>query len=207
MLEFTERFNVRYSKFLACKRGFDQTGEYMFLSQIRKRRSIRKYTEQPVEPEKMEQIVEALLRAPTSRGLNPWEFVAVTKKSLLEELSKLKPHGASFLKDAALAIVICADPSIAETWIEDNTIAAIMGQLTAESLGLGSCWIQVRGRDYSSKQTAEAYVADLLDIPTNLKIESIIAIGYGDEEKPFKETADLQYEKVKLNSYRSLYKP
>lgn len=178
----------------------------MFLSQIRKRRSIRKYTEQPVEQEKVAQIIETLLRAPTSRGLNPWEFVVVTEKTLLADLSKLKPHGSSFIENAALAIVICADPVIAETWIEDTTIAAIMGQFTAESLGLGSCWIQVRGRDYSSKLTAEAYIAELLDIPTSLKIESIIAIGYGNEEKPAKEFADLQYEKVKLNSYQHPYK-
>ncbi|MBT4091048.1 MAG: NAD(P)H-dependent dehydrogenase/reductase [Deltaproteobacteria bacterium] len=178
----------------------------MFISQIRERRSIRKYTEKRVEPEKVEQIIEALLRSPSSRGLNPWEFIVITDKVLLEGLSKLKPHGSSFLENAVLGIVVCADPSIAETWVEDTAIAAIMGQLTAESLGLGSCWIQVRARNYSSQQTAEAYIAELLDIPANLNIESIIAIGYGDEIKPSKKSSDLQYEKVKLNSYRHPYK-
>jgi nitroreductase len=206
MLEFTERMNVRYLSFLACKQGFDQIGGYMFVSQIRRRRSIRKYTEQPVETEKVEQIIETLLRAPTSRGLRPWEFVVVTEKVLLEQLSKLKPHGSSFLENAGLAIVICADPSITETWIEDTTISAIMGQLAAESLGLGSCWVQVRGRNYNSQQSAEAYIAELLNIPANLNIESVISIGYGNEEKPLQETTELQYEKVKLNSYQSLYK-
>ncbi len=178
----------------------------MFISQIRERRSIRKYTENRVEPEKVEQIIEALLRSPSSRGLNPWEFVVITDKALFQELSKLKAHGSSFLKNAVLGIVVCADPSIAETWVEDATIAAIMGQLTAESLGLGSCWIQIRAREHSSKVSSESYVAELLDIPANLNIESIIAIGYSNEKKPSKKTGDLQYEKVKLNSYRHPYK-
>jgi len=205
-MEFTDWFVVRYSDHLARKLGFDQTGGFMFISQIRQRRSIRKYTENRVEPEKIEQIVEALLRSPSSRGLNPWEFIIVTDKALLEELSKSKPHGSSFLKNAVLGIVVCADPSITETWVEDTTIATIIGQLTAESLGLGSCWIQIRARDYSSQQSAESYIAELLDIPSNLNIESIIAIGYGNETKSLKKTGDLQYKKVKLNNYRDPYK-
>ncbi|NQU63430.1 MAG: nitroreductase family protein [SAR324 cluster bacterium] len=178
----------------------------MFLSQIRQRRSIRKYTENEVEPEKVAQIVEALLRSPSSRGYTPWEFIIVTDRVLLEKLSKSKPHGSSFLKNAVLGIVVCADPSIADTWVEDTTIAAIMGQLAAESLGLGSCWIQIRARKYSPQQPSETYIAELLDIPANLNIESIIAIGYGDEKKSPKKTSDLQYEKVKLNNYQHPYK-
>ena len=82
----------------------------MFLSLVQKRRSIRRYEDKPVEPEKIDRLIEVALRAPSSRGFNPWEFVVVTDPILLEKLSKAKPHGASFLKDASLGIVVCADP-------------------------------------------------------------------------------------------------
>jgi len=178
----------------------------MFLSQIRQRRSIRKYTDAKIESEKIEQIVEAILRSPSSRSFTPWEFVMVTEEELLEKLSRAKPHGASFLNNAALAIVVCADPSITDTWVEDTTIASVVGQFTAESLGLGSCWIQIRDRQHSSQMMSENYIADLLDIPDNLKIECVMAFGYPDETKPEKEYSELKFEKVKLNSYQNSFK-
>ena len=178
----------------------------MFRSQIRQRRSIRKYTDKIIEPEKMDQIIEAILRSPSSKRHNPWQFIVVTEPELLERLSKSKPHGSSFLANAPLAIVVCGDPSVTDTWIEDTTIASIFGQLTAESLGLGSCWIQIRDRRHNSQLLSEAYIADLLNIPADLKAESIIVIGYPDEQKPLKPLSDLQFDKVKLNSYQSAYK-
>ncbi len=71
----------------------------MFLSLVQKRRSIRKYLDKPVEKEKIELLIEAALRSPSSRGFNPWEFIVVTDRDLLEKLSKAKTHGASFLKN------------------------------------------------------------------------------------------------------------
>lgn len=179
----------------------------MFLSQIRKRRSIRKYKTIGIEPEKIDQIVEAILRSPSSRSYNPWEFVLVDDRDLLEKLSTSKPHGASFLKNAALAIVVCADPAIADTWVEDTSIATVVGQFAAESLGLGTCWVQIRDRQCSSTVMAEQYIAELLDIPENMKIESIIGLGYPDEKKPAKTYDQLQFEKVRQNSYNTPFKP
>jgi nitroreductase len=87
----------------------------MFLALAQKRRSIRKYIDKEVETEKIDSMVEAVLRAPTSRGKKPWEFVVVTDPGLLEKLSDAKPHGAKFLKNAALGIVVCANPQISLT--------------------------------------------------------------------------------------------
>jgi len=116
----------------------------MFLSLAQSRRSIRKYQNKPVESEKIDRLVEALLRAPTSMGKNSWEFVVVTDRSLLKELSSAKPHGAAFLKNAALGIVVCGNPQVTDVWIEDASIASIFIHLAATSLELGSCWIQIR---------------------------------------------------------------
>ena len=146
-------------------------------------------------------LVEAALRAPSSRGLNPWEFIVVADKNLLEKLSSSKQHGASFLKNAALGIVVCADPERSDVWVEDCSIASIYIHLAAASLGLGSCWIQIRKRMHDASRTAQEYIAELLDIPSNLTVESIVAIGYPDEKKTSHEKEDLQFEKVYADRY------
>ena len=173
----------------------------MFLSLIQKRRSIRDYLEKTVEPEKIDMLIEAALRAPSSRGFNPWEFVVVTEKGLLEKLSTAKPHGASFLKNAALGIVVCADPEKCDVWVEDASIASIFIHLAAESMGLGSCWIQIRKRMHDQTTSAQAYIRSLLNIPKNLNVESIVAIGYPAEKKPPHRKEDLQYKKVHYGLY------
>ena len=177
----------------------------MFLALVEKRRSIRRYQEKPVEAEKVDMLVETALRSPSSRGFNPWEFVIVNDRDLLERLSKAKPHGASFLKNASLGIVVCADPEKCDVWVEDASIASIFLHLMSESMGLGSCWIQIRKRMHDQTKSAQAYVQELLNIPENLKVESIIAIGYPAESKPHHRKEDLQYEKVHYNEYGKPY--
>lgn len=173
----------------------------MFLAMIQKRRSIRKYQKKSVEPEIIDQLVEAGLRAPSSRDLNPWEFIVVDEPGLLEKLSVCKPHGASFLRNAPLGIVVCADSNRSDVWIEDTAVAITMIQLLAESIGLGSCWIQIRERMRDKSKTAGEYVREILQIPVHLKVEAIIAIGYPAEELPPHQKEDLQFEKVFRNRY------
>ena len=175
----------------------------MFMDLIANRRSIRRFTADKVETEKIELLKEAALRAPSSRGVNPWEFVFITDRNLLEKLSGAKPHGSSFLKDAQLGIVVCADPQKSDVWVEDASIAAIFIQLAATSLELGSCWIQIRDRMHDGTQTAEAYIAELLNIPSNLKIGAMVAIGHPAESKSPHPKENLQNEKIHLNQFGS----
>ena len=173
----------------------------MFMDLIANRRSIRRFTADKIETEKIELLKEAALRPPSSRGVNPWEFLFITDRNLLGKLSGAKPHGSSFLKDAQLGIVVCADPGKSDVWIEDASIAATFIQLAAISLELGSCWIQIRDRMHDETQTAEAFIAEALNIPSNLKIEAMIAIGYPAERKSPHPKEELQNEKVHLNRY------
>jgi nitroreductase len=175
----------------------------MLLDLIRQRRSIRKYTNEAIEADKLEVLKEAALRPPSSMGHNPWEFVFVTDPQLLAKMSKAKPHGSSFLADARLGIVVCADPEKSAVWIEDASIATIFIQLAAESLGLGSCWVQIRGRMHDDTKDSETYLAEVLNIPSNLKVESIVGIGYPDEQKAAHTREELQDEKVFFNRYGS----
>ncbi|MCJ7663176.1 MAG: nitroreductase family protein [Desulfobacterales bacterium] len=179
----------------------------MVISLIQKRRSIRRFLKKPVEAEKIDLLIEAALRAPSSRGLNPWEFIVVTDHDLLEKLSRAKQHGSAFLKNAPLGIVVCADPEKSDVWVEDASIASIFIHLAAESLGLGSCWIQIRERIHNGKKGAQEYVAETLNIPAKMRVESIIAVGYPDETLPPHGKEELLYEKVHWDIYgRPYYK-
>ncbi len=173
----------------------------MFLSLIEKRRSIRKFQDKPVAPEVVDQLVEAALRSPSSRGFYPWEFVFVTDKACIERLARSKEHGSSFLKGAPLCVVVCADPQKSDVWVEDASIASIFLHLAATDLGLGSCWIQIRQRPHDGNSSAEAYIRETLHIPSQLNVESIIAIGYPDEEKPGHPKESLLYDRVSYNEY------
>jgi len=177
----------------------------MFLALVQRRRSIRKYRQKAVEDEKLGLLVEALLRAPTSMGKNSWQFVIVTEPAVLEKLSRAKPHGAAFLKNAALGIVICGDPQISDVWIEDASIASIYAHLAAASLDLGSCWIQIRERKHDDTRSAEAYIADLLKLPGHIKVLSIVAVGYPDESKAPHPQESLPYDRVAFNRYGRPY--
>jgi nitroreductase len=168
---------------------------------LRKRRSIRKFTEEKVDPETIGLLIEAFLRAPSSRGINPWEFVVVDDKELLSRLSRSKEHGSEFLENAPLAIVVCADSTKSDVWIEDCAIASIIVQMAALSLGLGSCWVQIRNRRHDGRESAEEYIRELLGQPEHIKVESIIGIGHPAETKRPIPPKDLQYDKVKLNHY------
>jgi nitroreductase len=169
---------------------------------LRKRRSIRKFTGEPVAPATVELLIEALLRAPSSRGINPWEFVVVDDRELLAKLARSKEHGSEFLNNVPLAIVVCADSSKSDVWIEDCAIASIILQLTALSLGLGSCWVQIRKRNHDGSSSAEEYIRGLLGLPERLNVASIIGIGHPGETKRTIPAKDLQYAKVKRNRYR-----
>ena len=170
------------------------------------RRSVRVYTDVPVEKEKVDLLVQSLLLAPSSRNIRPWEYIIVDQKEVLKELSRAKKHGSSFLKDAPLGIVVTADRSKSDVWIEDASIATIVVQYAAQSLGLGSCWIQIRERMHDRTATSEAYIRSLLGLPETYAVESMVAIGYPGEEKKGYRRSDLHYEKVHRNIFGRPYR-
>lgn len=173
-----------------------------FASLIKNRRSTRKFTSQLLSPEQVETILKAALMAPASKRKNPWQFVVVEDKNMLQKLSACKPHGAAFLENCALAVVVCGNVLESDVWVEDASIASIYMQLQAEDLGLGSCWCQIRNRQLDEDTEAAQYVRNLLGIPYQLDVLSIIGFGYKDQaSKPFDESR-LQWEKVHLGTYK-----
>jgi len=168
---------------------------------LRKRRSIRKFATDKVAPEAVETLIEAALRSPSSRGINPWEYILVDDAETLLKLSKAKQHGSEFLKNAPLAIVVCADSTKSDVWVEDCSIAAIIIQLTALSLGLGSCWAQIRNRQNDKYNTAETYLQELLGLPEQIKVECILGIGHPAERKQPVPANKLERDKIRNNHW------
>lgn len=174
---------------------------YHMIEILRTRRSIRKYLKKSIDEKQIAVLKEALLRCPSSRGINPWTFIFVDDRNLLAQLSQAKEHGSHFLRDAALGIVVCGDETQSDVWVEDCSIASIVVQLVAQSLGLGSCWIQIRKRPHSLNITAEAYIQELLDLPPTIRVESVISIGYPAEKKTPLQPERLQTHKIRHNRF------
>ncbi|MCQ2608571.1 MAG: nitroreductase family protein [Bacteroidales bacterium] len=167
-----------------------------FFELAQTRRSTRKFKSDAVPQELQEQLQQIVLMCPASKRANPWEFIFVEDKQTLEAISNCKQMGAAFVKDAPLAVVVVADPQKSDVWVEDASIASTYLHLAAEDLGLGSCWVQIRRRGKENGEAASDVLKALLNIPENLEVLSVIAIGYKEEErKPFDMTR-LQKEKI-----------
>lgn len=151
---------------------------------LRTRRSIRRFEDRPVSAEQRALLEEAILRAPSSRNRMPWRFVMVEDAATRRALARCKPSGAAFLAEAPLNVVICGVPQVTDVWIEDCAIAAIILQLEAHALGLGSCWGHVRNRRHDDATSASDYVLQLLDLPRDLEVLAIMGVGHPAEDKP-----------------------
>jgi nitroreductase len=163
---------------------------------LQSRRSIRKYLPQNIEQEKITQLTNAVLMSPASKRSNPWEFIVVQDKEILLKLSVCKQHSSAFLAESPLGIVVIADTHKSDIWMEDSAIAAIIMQLQAQDLGLGSCWIQVYGRKKDDVTSAENYIRGLLSIPERFAVLCVISIGYPNEEKKPFDDNKLAIEKI-----------
>ncbi|NOU60657.1 nitroreductase family protein [Marinifilum caeruleilacunae] len=166
-----------------------------------KRRSVRRFTSEEVEKEKIERILHAGLLAPSSKSKYPCEFIVCDQAELNQNLAASKPGGANFLKYAPVSIVITGDEEKSDVWIEDCSIAAAYMLLQAEKENLGACWVQIRERKYDEDQLAEAYIREVLQIPENQKVLAIIGLGKKDGEKEGRDESFLMKEKIHWNKF------
>ncbi len=134
-----------------------------FSELIKNRRSMRKFTDEELTQDQVVALMKAALMSPSSKRSNSWQFVVVDDKEVLKELSHCKEQASSFIADAALAIVVMADPLASDVWIEDASIASIMIQLQAEDLA----WEAVGCRFANVSLLPEC-------LPMNLSMESWI---------------------------------
>ena len=168
-----------------------------------RRHSIRRYTDEPISAEDVKTILEAALLAPSSKSARSWQFVLVEDRDTMLRLMDCKPAYAVSLKNAPLAVVVTSSPAQSEAYIEDASVAASYMQLQAASLGLGSCWVQVRGRFSADGETSEDVVRELLGIPDDMCVLCIITIGHPDEQRRPVDTSKLLWEKVHIGNWQS----
>jgi nitroreductase len=167
-----------------------------FFELLQTRRSIRKYLPKPVEQEKISTILKAALMSPASKRSNPWEFIVVQENEMLQKLSECRQHGSQFLAEAPLGIVVVADTTKSDVWMEDASISAIIMQLQVQDSGLGSCWIQVYNRMKDNEISSENYIRNTLNIPSHFAVLCIISIGYPAEERKAFDENKLALEKI-----------
>ncbi len=159
---------------------------------IEKRRSIRRYTDEDISKEDIDEILKAAFYSPSASNKRPWYFVLVKDEEKKKKLAKTHKW-ASMVGRAPLVIVVCADEQEANRWIEDASIATEHMHLKAAELGLGSCWVQVRSDEDKDK---EEYVSELLDLPEHIRVLCLLPIGHPDEEKTANTEEKVMKERV-----------
>jgi nitroreductase len=142
------------------------------------RRSIRRYADRAVSGEDLRKLLEAGMAAPSSRNLKPWHFVAVTSRDTLDRLAEAHPHG-KMLFEATAAIAVCGRIDISpDYWIQDCSAATENILVAAAALGLGTCWLGCHPREERVRA-----IGEVLGIPEEIGILSLIAVGHPAEEK------------------------
>lgn len=157
-----------------------------FLEVIEKRKSVRKYSERPVEKEVLDAVVKVAQTAPSSRNSKSSAFMIIEDRDTLDALSQMRDYGASPLKSAQAAVVVMGDTFKTDLWVDNCAISATFIQLAVTAMDLVSCWIHVNGRpvlkDQPEGAKAEDYVSELLGIKDGLRPYCVVAIGYPEEE-------------------------
>jgi len=150
------------------------------LEAILRRRSIRKYRPDPVEPAKVTKLLAAAMAAPSAGNEQPWHFLILTERARLDAIPEVHPY-AQMLKEAPLAIVVCGDERLEKHtgyWVQDCAAAVQNILVAATGLGLGSVWLGVHPREDRVRA-----VRSLLGVPAHVTPLAIVALGYGAEEK------------------------
>lgn len=166
------------------------------LEMMRNRRSVRAYTKEPVSEEDLEKILEAGLLSASAKAIRPWEFIVVREKETLKKMAGSRAAGAKMLENADCAIVVLGDEEKTDVWTEDCSIAMTNMHLMADSLGVGSCWIQGRLREASDGRTAEEYLRDLLGFPEHYRLEATLSLGMPERHPEPHKPEELLTEKI-----------
>lgn len=149
------------------------------------RRSIREFADEPVAEKQVEAILKAGMAAPSAQNLQPWHFVVVRKRKILDELAQVHKY-AYMLEKAPLAIVVCGDQEISSKhWVEDTCAATQNMLLAATALGLGGVWVSIYPKNKHQKR-----VRDVLDIPDHVGVLCMLAIGHPAEKKKARSQYD-----------------
>ncbi len=165
-----------------------------------KRRSIRRYTDEVIDENVINNIMKVALTAPSSFGHRPVEFVIVKDKETIQKLADCKSLGGSQIIGADAVIVVMVNQDRGEFWIEDGAIASSYILLAAEQYNVGACWVQIRNRR-GLKKTSDEEIRDLLNIPDNYAVLNLVALGGKGEQKKTYTENDFDKNKIHYEKY------
>jgi nitroreductase len=151
------------------------------LEAIRKRRSIREYTGDPIPREDLETIVDAGRLAATGNNRQPWDFIVVTDREMIDELKV----ASRWMEKAGAIIAVVLDPS-SRWWLEDGSAAVENMLIASTALGYGSCWLE----GYTLPREEE--FKKLLRVPKEKRLLTLVPIGVptrwpAKEKKPLEQ--------------------
>ena len=150
---------------------------------LKTRRSVRKFNDKPVEEDKVREIIDAARLAPSGKNIQPVDYIVVREEETRKKLSEIAPYG-SFIAEAPVCIVVCSKR--VEHDVEDGSAATENILLAAHGLGLASCWVAGYKKDYCGE------VEELLNIPKDYRLISILPIGYSDQEPTRPDKRDIE---------------
>lgn len=159
----------------------DTDNSEAIIENIMTRTSVRRFTSQPISADTLQTIVKAGMAAPTAMNVQPWSFVVVTERAVLDSLESVHPY--SNLATATAAIIVCGDMQkydddiLRQYWVQDCSAATENILLAAHGLGLGAVWCGV----YPSAERVSG-VRRVLDLPGNIMPLNLISMGYPDGE-------------------------
>jgi len=165
------------------------------MKEIFERRSIRRYTSEPVSEEQLTKLLKAAMAAPSAGNEQPWEFIVVRDRMLLNKIADVHPY-ASMLREAPLAVIICGDHKREKYngfWVQDCSAATENLLIEAQSLGLGAVWLGVYPNENRVKDLKK-----LFNIPEHVTPLCVVAVGHPGERK---EPAD-RYDSSRIHNDR-----
>jgi len=165
-----------------------------------RRRSVRKYTDEPIPDEVLDEILKTALTAPCSFGHRPVEFIAVRDKERIKEVASCKSLGGKQIVGADTVIVVMVKLDRGEFWIEDGAIASSYILLAAEQYNIGACWVHIRNRTGKEK-TSDEEIRQLLNVPEGYAVLNLVALGIkGESKSPYTE-ANFDRSKLHYETY------
>lgn len=165
-----------------------------------RRRSVRRYTGEPVNRDVLNEIMKVALTAPSSFGHRPVEFVVVEDSDTIRDLAACKSYGGSQIIGAGAVIVVMVKQDRGEFWIEDGAVASSYILLAAEQYGLGACWVQIRNRTGRRKSSSDE-IRELLGIPRGYEVLNLVAIGGKAERKAGYSDSDFDMGKIHYGNF------
>lgn len=168
---------------------------------MQNRRSVRSYTDEKVSEENLLKILQAGMLVASGKAIYPWEMIVVRDKEMLRKMSNFRAGTVKMLLEADVAIVVIANTKASDIWVEDCSSSITHMHLMADSLGVGSCWVQGRQRPSDDGRMAEEYLRELLKFPEDYALEGLVTLGMPKARPNRRELSDLPMNKVHYETF------